>query len=217
MPVHKFNKQHANRTHKVISVANRLPLSISYNAIGEASYSFNPNALVSGLEGVTHHDILWIGWPGAWVPEQYQVSVREKCLQHGCLPVFLTEKMMDLYERGFSNSVLWPLLHYASPTVNYDDENEMHLNLEAERLDNYWDAYKEANQQFVDAIISMYSPGDSVWIHDYHLMLVPLYLRRKLNQEEASQCRICWSLHTPFPSQEIFRLLPYRESLYRES
>lgn len=92
----------------------------------------------------------------------------------------------------------WPLFHY----INVPIEDVV------TKLEPQWRAYKEANQRFAKAILKCYQPSDVVWIHDYHLMLAPLYLR-----QSEPRMKIGWFLHTPFPSSEIYRASPYREEL----
>lgn len=93
--------------------------------------------------------------------------------------------------------VIWPLFHYFSGDFQFNDAN--------------WKAYCQVNQIFERALEALnLSNSDIVWIHDYHLMLLPLLLRQNL----GSNCpKIGFFLHTPFPSSEIFRLLPVRENV----
>ena len=71
-----------------------------------------------------------------------------------------------------------------------------------------FDAYEAVNVQFADAVAARYEPGDLVWIHDYQLMLVPQLVR-----DRVPDARIGFFLHIPFPSSEIFRMLPQRERM----
>ena len=96
---------------------------------------------------------------------------------------------------GFCNDILWPILHY---------ENAAPFDL------GLWSAYKTANRAFADAVCEIAEEGDMIWAHDYHLMVLPLMLRRKL-----PRATIGWFLHTPFPSSEVFRTLPVRTDLLR--
>ncbi|CAM9542818.1 unnamed protein product, partial [Discosporangium mesarthrocarpum] len=117
---------------------------------------------------------------------------------YSCVPVFLEQELMDKYYNGFSNDVLWPLFHYV-PLPMYKAGGE-------KKFDNgLWEAYKEANRRFAAVVSSVYKDGDHVWVHDYQLMQVP-YELRKLHPN----CRVAWFLHTPFPSSEIYRILPVR-------
>ena len=53
-------------------------------------------------------------------------------------------------------------------------------------------------------------PATRVWIHDYHLMLLPRMLR-----EVAPETRIGFFLHIPFPASELLRILPRRDEVLR--
>jgi trehalose 6-phosphate synthase/phosphatase len=105
------------------------------------------------------------------------------------LPIFAGKETYDNYYNGFSNSVLWPLFHYFSSLAEYDE--------------NYFNAYVQINQLFAEKIVPILEPGDQVWIHDYQLMILPHLLRQK-----RPDATIGFFLHIPFPSYEIFRLLP---------
>jgi trehalose 6-phosphate synthase/phosphatase len=112
----------------------------------------------------------------------------------GYTPVFLSDQeSRDFYE-GFSNSSLWPLLHYLPSYMRYEPR--------------WWAGYRQVNQHFADAVLSVARDGDRVWVHDYQLMLVPRLLR-----EANPSLRIGFFLHTPFPSYEIFRCHPNRLEL----
>jgi trehalose 6-phosphate synthase/phosphatase len=104
-------------------------------------------------------------------------------------PIFIDKDVYDNYYNGFSNSVIWPLFHYFSSLARYETK--------------YFDAYVKVNQLFAEKIIPLLQPGDTVWIHDYQLMLLPQMLRLK-----RPDVTIGFFLHIPFPSYEIFRLLP---------
>ena len=105
------------------------------------------------------------------------------------IPVFVDKDLYDNYYNGFSNSVLWPLFHYFSSLANYESQ--------------YFEAYVQVNQLFAEKIAPLLEPGDQVWIHDYQLMILPHLLRSK-----KPDATIGFFLHIPFPSYEIFRLLP---------
>eukprot|EP00814_Leptocylindrus_danicus_P019031 CAMPEP_0116008752 /NCGR_PEP_ID=MMETSP0321-20121206/3038_1 /TAXON_ID=163516 /ORGANISM="Leptocylindrus danicus var. danicus, Strain B650" /LENGTH=1250 /DNA_ID=CAMNT_0003477611 /DNA_START=189 /DNA_END=3941 /DNA_ORIENTATION=- len=73
-----------------------------------------------------------------------------------------------------------------------------------------WSAYTAVNRQFADVIVQCFHEGDLVWIHGFHLMLLPSYLTRRI-----PMAKVGMFLHTPFPSSEIFRTLWCREDLLR--
>jgi trehalose 6-phosphate synthase/phosphatase len=101
----------------------------------------------------------------------------------------------DFYGR-VCNDTLWPLLHYFG--------DRLRLTPEA------WQRYVNVNERFADAIVERSGSDSRVWVHDFHLMLVPAMLRRR-----APGLSVGFFLHTPFPSSEVYRLLPAREEVLR--
>ncbi len=96
------------------------------------------------------------------------------------------------------HAVLWPLFHY----LLWQDVAK-----EVVSVDEHWEEYVEANQAFARKVAEVYAPGDTVWIHDYHLLLVPGILRKLL-----PEATVGLFVHTPFPSSEVFRCLPSKDS-----
>jgi trehalose 6-phosphate synthase len=99
---------------------------------------------------------------------------------------------------GNADSILWPLFHYHPGEITFDE--------------GAWAAYREVNQLFANAVIKDVQDGDLIWVHDYHLMLLPQMLREGLGNTKKN-IKIGFFLHTPFPSSEIYRILPVREDL----
>ncbi|MEX0850763.1 MAG: bifunctional alpha,alpha-trehalose-phosphate synthase (UDP-forming)/trehalose-phosphatase, partial [Gaiellaceae bacterium] len=141
-------------------------------------------------------DAVWIGWPGTVVPESLQPEATERLAEDNLVPIFLSaDEEEDFYGR-VCNDTLWPLLHYFG--------DRLRLTPEA------WQRYVHVNERFADAILEHSGPDSRVWVHDFHLMLVPAMLRRR-----APGLSIGFFLHTPFPSSEVYRLLPAREEVLR--
>src|SRR5690606_26138608 len=109
-------------------------------------------------------------------------------------PVFLNEEEILNYYEGFSNAMLWPIFHYMSTYAEYEQI--------------YWDYYKQVNEKFRDAVLKVAEEGDIIWIHDYQLLLLPQLLR-----DQLPNCTIGFFQHIPFPSYELFRLIPWRSEL----
>jgi trehalose 6-phosphate synthase/phosphatase len=184
---------------RLIVISNRLPVSMQRSEDGSWTYKMSSGGLVSALSGLKKMmSFTWIGWPGVEVPleEREEVS-RQLMEQFSCVPVFLLDQVAELYYNGFSNSILWPLFHYLPGEINFDD--------------SYWEAYQEANRMFATAVAPVLREGDLVWVQDYHLMLLPSMLRSMLPQ--SFNCRFGFFLHTPFPSSEIYRILPVRREI----
>lgn len=147
-------------------------------------------------------NFLWYGTPGMEIPDQDidQVTraVREQDDRFECIPIFMSNEIQDKHYNGFSNSIMWPLFHYHPGEITFDEDA--------------WDAYSEANRIFAKQIARQVQDGDLIWVQDYHLMLLPQMLREEIGNSK-SNVKIGFFLHTPFPSSEIYRILPVRNEI----
>jgi hypothetical protein len=193
---------------RTIVVANRLPLSVKRDADGQLQYLMTGGGMVSALMGVRDVRMIWVGWcpvPDDITPVELE-QVRRALLSRGCVPVFLPAEEASAYYNGFCNDELWPLFHYViKPTPEAEDGA-------AEREQANWLAYKRVNERFADVVNSVARESDLVWVHDYHLMLLPSLLRAK-RIENHQHIKIGWFLHTPWPSSEVFRTLARRREI----
>ncbi|KAH0826768.1 glycosyltransferase family 20 protein [Lanmaoa asiatica] len=119
------------------------------------------------------------------------------------VPVWLEDKVAHGHYEGYCKTTLWPLFHY----LLWQD-----VATEYASADAHWVHYERANQVFAERIASVLKPGDLVWVHDYHLLLVPKLLRGKVG-EKGTEVIIGLFVHTPFPSSEVFRCLPRRKEI----
>ena len=142
------------------------------------------------------YDSVWVGWPGVTLGEcGDKVGEMEEGLRdRRCEAVHLTESDLEGFYEGFSNKTIWPLFHYFITYTRMKSED--------------WETYKKVNRAFADKIIKVAREDDTIWIHDYHLFLVPGMVR-----EEMPDVSIGFFLHIPFPSSEVFRLLPWRDEI----
>lgn len=184
---------------RLVIISNRLPYRISERN-DELSIIPSAGGLVSSIGSYISKDVstrrstLWVG--ASDLPER---KLRPHLGKDGELhegryllhPVFLPRNVQDNFYNGFCNSTLWPLFHYFTSYVKYD---------EAEYED-----YKKANELFAQKLAEILKPRDRIWVHDYHLMLLPAMLR-----EIRPEAEIGFFLHIPFPSSEVFRSLPDR-------
>ncbi|KAL0891134.1 hypothetical protein Bca101_015117 [Brassica carinata] len=182
-----------------------MSLPVTAKRTGEEAWSFtmSPGGLVSALLGLKEFETKWIGWPGVDVHD----AVGKKALsialaEKGCIPVFL-EEVCDQYYNGYCNNILWPIFHYLGTPPEY--RNDAAITYQSQ-----YDAYKKANRIFFDVVKEHYQEGDVIWCHDYHVMLLPQYLK-----EYDSKMKVGWFLHTPFPSSEMYKTLPSRSKLLR--
>jgi trehalose 6-phosphate synthase len=187
---------------RLLLVSNRLPITIKRDAKNDFQFHMSSGGLVTGLSGLSQTTTFqWYGWPGLEVP-QSDIEPLTKRLkeEHGAHPVFITDSLADRHYNGFSNSILWPLFHYHPGDIEFNDED--------------WDAYKEVNQHFAKTIVKDVQDGDLIWVHDYHLMLLPELLRKEL-AKTGKKVKIGFFLHTPFPTSEMYRILPVRRELLK--
>ncbi len=183
---------------RLVIIANRLPYRISER---NNVLTVVPSAggLVSSIgsyisKNENAKDILWVGASDLSERKLRKHLGPQGELQEGRYtlhPVFLPGDVQDNFYNGFCNSTLWPLFHYFTSYVKYD---------EAEYED-----YKKANEIFAEKLAGILLPNDKIWVHDYHLMLLPAMLR-----ELRPEAEIGFFLHIPFPSSEVFRSLPDR-------
>ncbi|RCI04763.1 threalose-6-phosphate phosphatase, partial [Rhizopus stolonifer] len=130
------------------------------------------------------------------VNEKERESLRDLLLaKYDMIPIFVEDELASGHYEGYSKQVLWPLMHY---TMWSDTVDEV----------SFWQKYIGVNKIFAEEVIKNYNDGDIVWVHDYHLMLVPQMIREKL-----PNARVGLFIHTPFPSSEIFRCLPRRKEI----
>lgn len=111
-------------------------------------------------------------------------------------PCFPYKKLIEDFYEGFSNDTIWPIFHYFLQYANFDH--------------NLYQAYVEANKLFCDAIVEVAEDGDTIWIHDYQLLLLPRMVRKLL-----PNAGIGFFQHIPFPSYEVFRMMPWRKRILR--
>ena len=180
---------------RLVIISNRLPVTINRSA-GELHYHPSAGGLATGLNSLDEsYNKLWIGWPGVDITDEWErESVRTDLAKQKLAPVFLTPREIDLYYEGFSNKTIWPHFHYFTEYTTYNDE--------------MWSAYQEVNYKFFQETEKHLRDGDMVWVHDYQLMLLPQLIRNKF-----PNISIGFFLHIPFPSYEVFRILPWRKQI----
>ncbi|KAJ5039147.1 hypothetical protein NUH16_008928 [Penicillium rubens] len=149
-------------------VSNRLPLSVK-RVDGAFQSSLSSGGLVTSLSGLTKSTkFQWFGWPGIEVKDPKDREEVQKSLEaHNAIPIFLDSSLAHEHYNEFSNRILWPILHYQSGVV-FDETP--------------WQAYRRVNELFADAIAETAGSGSLIWVHDYHLMLLPELLRDRLKQ-----------------------------------
>lgn len=114
------------------------------------------------------------------------------------LVVYINDTDMNSHYEHYCKFILWPMFHSQVPDLPKSKAYQ----------DNSWSHYVNVNASFTDCIIKNYKPNDIVWVHDYHLLLVPGIVRK-----QRPDAQIGLYIHSAFPPSEIFRCLPSRYEL----
>ncbi|AWG22607.1 bifunctional alpha,alpha-trehalose-phosphate synthase (UDP-forming)/trehalose-phosphatase [Flavobacterium faecale] len=182
---------------KTIIVSNRLPVDLKY-IDDELVVKSSTGGLATGMKSVhSEGNGIWVGWSGLAdeeMDENQKNAVDTALAKEKCVAVPLNNDDIENYYYGFSNTALWPLFHY------FQAYTEFEL--------THWDSYVEVNQKFADVVLQQVNDGDTVWVHDYQLLLLPEMLRAK-----NPTLTIGFFLHIPYPSYELFRTCPWRDEL----
>ncbi|KAG0501963.1 hypothetical protein HPP92_002035 [Vanilla planifolia] len=194
------------RRPRTIIVANHLPLSARRRPDGSGwSFSFDHDSLLLQLrDSIPSSDIIFVGClRDDIIPPSDHDEVSQTLIDSfRCLPLFLPDDLYFRFYFGFCKSYLWSLFHYLLP-FSPDLASRFNRSL--------WQAYVSVNKLFADKILEVINPDrDSVWLHDYHLLVLPTFLRKRFNR-----IKLGFFLHSPFPSSEIYRTLPVRDEILR--
>jgi trehalose 6-phosphate synthase len=170
----------------LVIAANRLPVHRTADG-----WETSPGGLVRALlPTVQRTGGSWVGWTG----EIDGPSDPIKAEGIELYPVPLTADDVAGYYEGFSNDTLWPLYHDAIRESGFRSED--------------WEKYVSVNTRFADRIAAIAPVDAAVWLHDYHLQLVPALLRPL-----RPDVRIGWFDHIPWPPIELFQRLPWRNDV----
>ncbi len=182
---------------RFLIVSNRLPVTVTREG---DRFLFKPSVggLATALSSVVSgEEALWLGWPG--LPREAFAGQEERVFADlsklHCVPVCLSEEELDTFYYGFSNKTLWPLFHYFLQYTVFDSA--------------FWEGYRRVNERYAEAVLSVVDDEEVlIWVHDYQLLLLPGLLR-----EALPQATLGFFLHIPFPSYEVFRVLPWRREI----
>jgi trehalose 6-phosphate synthase/phosphatase len=182
---------------RLIVVSNRLPIALTKGSEGEWHVQPGSGGLVTALTSILRDKGgLWIGWPGTLeeVDPDELAAMAGKNTGYALKPVTLTAQEINEYYFGFSNEILWPLFHSLQSRCNFDPA--------------YWATYQAVNRKFAQVIAENARATDYIWVHDYHLILVAKELRAI-----GIKAKVGFFLHIPFPSCELFTILPWRSQI----
>lgn len=170
----------------LVVVSNRVPAPSATASAGGLAVG-----IVDALESTGG---IWFGWSGQTASERSVSPHVDKAGNIQYLTVDLRQEDIDQYYFGYANSVLWPLLHIRLPAITYSEGD--------------WETYSDVNTYFATQLCQQLRGGETLWVHDYHFMLLGKTLR-KMGVNE----KIGFFIHTPFPPADVFRALPHASEL----
>ena len=182
----------AKKSRKLVVASNRGPYRHEATR-GKERWVRSAGGLVTALDPVLQKR------GGVWVSAKQakdfdSITVAAPQLEYDLAYIPLKRSDERGFYEGVSNAVIWPLLHNFPPTIRVGNAP--------------WSNYVNANREFADVTLSTSSPSDLIWVQDYHLMLVPGFIRAK-----RPKARIGWFCHIPWPSPDTFGILPWREQI----
>lgn len=194
----------STRKERKIIVANMLPLHAQKVADRWCFTLDEDSPLLQLKDGFSHEtEVIYVGSLKAEIDSSEHEEVAQKLLdEFNCVPTFLPNDLQKKFYHGFCKQQLWPIFHYMLPMCpEHGDRFDRLL----------WQAYISANKIFADKVMEVVNPEeDYIWVHDYHLMVLPTFLRK-----HYYRVKLGFFLHSPFPSSEIYRTLPVRDEILR--
>ena len=187
--------------YRLLVVSNRQPYILDVDGDGNILGQMPPGGLTAAI------DPLMRACGGTWIAQSSSYTDREVMDEWGRIPVpydspaysmrllNLTEEENNGYYYGFANEGLWPLCHIAYTEPLFDSE--------------HYRCYQAVNRRFADLVLDEIGDDPAiVLIQDYHLALLPRYIR-KINQNAI----IGQFWHIPWPNPDIFRICPWQEEI----
>jgi len=184
---------------RLVLCSNTLPVCAEKTADGY-ELTDNIGGVSSALSSIYGgYDSVWFGrccLSGDWSSSAKSSLRKHLSAERGWHPLYFSDPGLIEGADAFCHRCIWPLFHYFTESCEFSDD--------------WWQAYQTFNKKFYQMIKPSLKPNDTVWIHDYHLMLLPQMVR-----QDFPDITIGFFLHTPFPSFELFRILPWRAELLR--
>jgi trehalose 6-phosphate synthase/phosphatase len=205
-PMFKFSEEQdtmveqLNHLEKIILVSNREPYIHEYTNNDKIKVKKAFGGLVTALDPLMQENGgTWIAWGSGSADfdvtnQNQKVTVPPITERYILKRIHLSDEEESLFYKGYANSVLWPLFHVFIEKMKTNEK--------------LWNTYQKINQRFADAILSEIDEDTFVWIHDYHLALIPYFVKKKVQN-----AKIAYFWHIPWPPWEIFGSLPQRNEI----
>ncbi|SNY91327.1 glucosylglycerol-phosphate synthase [Cohaesibacter sp. ES.047] len=185
----------------LVIVYHRQPYEeVEVNGKTELRENKSPNGIVPTLKsffGAADHGA-WVAWKQADDPSNPEfeqiIEVEDDFGKYSVSRLPLSAHQVKEFYHVTSKEAFWPILHGFRERFNYDPVD--------------WPNFREVNWAFAEAAAAEAADGAMIWVHDYNLWLVPGYLRKM-----RPDLRIAFFHHTPFPSADMFNILPWRKEI----
>jgi len=206
---------------KLVIVCYHLPLVVKRkDSNNNFEVTWGESLISKSEESIADYtEVCWVGTltvPGAAPTLEEQECLTSILKEMNCIPVFLPVDITISAYKGYCKQVMWPLFHNVDPVDHIhaawkldlatglmkDLHSPDHTVWNLDNAEKWWSAYKRVNEACAEQVYSQISSQDTVWVHDYHLMLTP-----KLLREKGCGNSIVFFLHIPFPTSQIFRSL----------
>jgi trehalose 6-phosphate synthase/phosphatase len=190
----------------VIMVSYFLPIILSKTKTGHWQAIWDKEALLSLQIDAR---LLWIGsirYANAPIAIEEEEAVASLLQTMNCYPIFINQTMHYQFYDIFCKQNLWLVLHHVADVYGQLNQNE----IGAKAQQNLWFNYSIVHKLFREKVLEVYQSSYLIWIHGFHLLLLPNFLRRRI-----PLAKIGYYFHTPFPSSELWRTMARREDLLR--
>ena len=218
---------------RIFLVCYHLPIKLTKDeTTGDYSAEFTESLIAKTKHAsVTQsHETFWIGTVSDTVKtEEEREKIRKVLEPLNCLPLFLDSGTVDSFYFGMCKQVLWPAFHNIDlldiaksgwgknellDEGHYAHGEEVDSDWDQSRLDGWWNAFCAVNKYFAEEIMKVVRQNDIIWVHDYHLSLLP----KLLHEAEVSihgnrTIQMVFFLHIPFPTSQVFRELERGEHI----
>jgi trehalose 6-phosphate synthase/phosphatase len=192
---------------------------------GKWTASWNSDSLISRSEG-SIADSMHVRWVGCVtnqaqgdvvdLSEDDKKEVTQILAEMDCIPLFIDRELAENHYQGYCKSKLWPMFHNVDILDIYSsvwDRGEMVEWKEERNNGKWWDAYQEVNLLLAQCVGNLCKGNDTIWVHDYHLLLFPSYVEQLCKERGTGRPTMVFFLHVPFPTSEIFRELSHGPQL----
>jgi trehalose 6-phosphate synthase/phosphatase len=186
----------------VIVIAYHLPLRVQRAAAGGYIIEWDDERGIDRESMGLPTRCTYIGCIELDVPDIGEQEALEKMLfeKYDSIVIFLDPEQRNKFYHGFCREYLAPLMHGQMHVVEDSDPFKR----------EEWTAYCSVNQLFASKVVEIYGGSEIIWVHDYHLMLTPSCIVRKL-----PLTKIGFFLHASFPASDVWRSCAVRLELLR--